>query len=118
MPQESRTKLGELKKIYKIIDEEIKDSINKNERIIIMGDMSCKVGKKVTGNTDEVTKGGRLLIEMVEGNYLKIINAEDCCKGIWTREEGGVKSIIDYVITRNDDGQWINEMEIDMREMK
>ena len=48
MPQESRTKLAELKKIYKIIDEEIKDFINKNERI------------KIAGNTDEVTKGGRL----------------------------------------------------------
>ena len=58
-------------------------------------------------------KGGRLLIGMVEGNHLKRINAEDCCKGKWTREEGGVKSITDYVITRNDDGQWLNEMEID-----
>ena len=55
------------------------------------------------GRLLQVTKGGRLLIEMVEGNYLKIINAEDCCKGKWTSEEGGVKSIIDYVITRNDD---------------
>ena len=27
--------------------------------------------------------------------------------------QDGVKSIIDYVITRNDDGQWLNEMEID-----
>ena len=50
---------------------------------------------------------------MVEVNYLKIINTEDCCNGKWTKEEGGVKSIIDYVITRNDDGQWLNEMEID-----
>ena len=53
-----------------------------------MGDFNCKVGKIVSGNTEEISKGGKKLVKMVNKMGLKIINASKKCKGTWTRMEG------------------------------
>ena len=98
MPQESRTKLDKLKEIYKTIEEQVAESRNNGESILILGDLNCKIGKHIQGNTDEITKGGRLLLNMVKKFKLKIVNADPCCEGRWTRIEGQCKSIRDYVI--------------------
>ena len=74
MPQENDTKVDEIKKIYKKVEEEVdKAKINK-EKVILMGDMNCKVGQIITGNTSEVTKGGKVLLSMCNKHELAILN--------------------------------------------
>ena len=113
MPQENEIKIADLKKIYKQIEEEIMTAQEKKESVLIMGDFNCKVGKEIEGNTEEITKGGKLLLELCNNTGIIIANAEDKCRGKWTRSQGGVKSIIDYVLLWKDDVQYLKSMEID-----
>ena len=114
MPQESRTKLDVLKEIYEIIEAEAKDASEHGESLLILGDLNCKVGESIIGNTEEITKGGRLLRKMIQRNKLSIVNSQrDICKGLWTRIEGIQKSIIDYVICFEEDLGMFKEVEID-----
>ena len=55
MPQESRTKIDKLKEIHQVIEEQIDEARSKGESILILGDLNCKVGKEIEGNTREVT---------------------------------------------------------------
>ena len=113
MPQESRTLLKDIKKIYDEIEKEIKIAEEHQERLLIMGDFNCKVGGYITGNKDIISKGGRVLLKLCEQNNLKILNGEKCCRGVWTRVQNEEKSVLDYVITRNEDVNLVNSMIID-----
>ena len=47
-----------------------------------------------------VTKGGRQSVKMIYKYDMKIVNREqEICKGLWTREQGKDKSVIDYMTT-------------------
>ena len=78
-----------------------------------MGDLNCKIGTVIGGNKDEITKGGRLLLKMVKKYKMKVLNAENCCNGVWTRIEGCKRSVIDYVMVFEEDVQYVKSMEID-----
>ena len=47
-----------------------------------------------------VRKGGRQLIKMIDKFEMKLVNEKgEICKGLWTRQHGKDKSVIDFVIT-------------------
>ena len=112
MPQESRTKLDKLKEIYKKIEEQVKQAREKNESILIMGDLNCKIGKEIKDNKEEISKGGKLLINIMKKHRMKAVNAEKC-NGLWTRIEGDQKSVLDYVIVFEEDLEKVKSMDID-----
>ena len=113
MPQESRTTLLKLQEIYEKMEEEIIEAQQKGNKILILGDLNCKVGAAIEGNNEEVSKGGRLLLKMLKKFKLKLVNAETCCEGLWTRKEGESKSVLDYVIVSEEDLDLVERMEID-----
>ena len=55
------------------------------EKLVLVGDFNCKVGKLIEGNSETVTKGGRLLQKLVNKHNLLILNAKLNCQGKWTR---------------------------------
>ena len=113
MPQESRTTLSQLKEVYQEIEKEIAEAQQRGESLILLGDLNCKVGDVIKGNVNEVTKGGRLLIKMMKKFKLKLVNADCCCEGIWTRIEGMSRSVLDYVIVFKDDIHLVERMQVD-----
>ena len=113
MPQEKSKSVDELKEIYKLIEEQIETAIKMNERLVMMGDFNCKIGEIIPGNTNEVTKGGRILLKMINKYNLCVLNGEKICSGKWSRIEGQDKSILDYVITRNEGKDIFSSMQID-----
>ena len=113
MPQEETKTVKDLKRIYEKIEEEIETATKQNEQIILMGDLNCKVGKTIPGNVESITKGGRILLKMLNKHNLCLMNSEESCKGKWTRIEGNEKSVLDYVITRKEDKEIFKEMVID-----
>ena len=64
-------------------------------------------------NKEEVTVGGKILRKMMIENKLTVVNSLKCTKGLWTREQGDSKSIIDFVITKTEDETDILNMIID-----
>ena len=114
MPQENDIKKEELQKIYKEMEKDVIEAQSKGESILVMGDFNCKIGDKIEGNNDEVTKGGIMLLEMCKNTGMGIVNSLKNCEGTWTRVQGKEKSIIDYVLVWEDDIPYINHMKIDV----
>ncbi len=113
MPQEKDTKVPEIKAIYKKIEEEIEKAKANKEKVILMGDMNCKIGKTVNGNTEEVSKGGKILLAMCEKLDMSILNTETFCEGTWTRIAKEKKSVLDYMIVNKEDTNAIRKVMID-----
>ena len=100
------------KEIYKILKQQIKDSREQEESIIIVGDFNCKVGEVIDGNYKKVSKGGKKLLETIEKEGLMIVNGTRNCEGRWTRAENKSKSILDYVLVDEELGEHIKKMTI------
>ena len=112
-PQESRTLLAKLKVMYKGIKEQIEEAKKQQQKVLIVGDFNCKIGDAIKGNTEEVTKGGKLLLKMINKLDMKLVNGSSVCRGTWTRVEGNHKSVLDYVIMNNEDLELVEDMLID-----
>ena len=93
-PQESRTRLTELKKLYKVIEAHINESQKVKEKLVPVGHFNCKVGKLIEGNSETVTKGGHLLQKLVNKHNLLTLNVKPNCQGKWTRLQEGKKSVM------------------------
>ena len=112
-PQESRTTVDMQKEMYKSIEEQISIGKERNQNILLLGDFNCKIGDAINGNTKEVTKGGKLLLDMAKTNKLVILNTTPTCHGTWTREEGKSKSVLDYILINQENLAGFERMDID-----
>ena len=116
-PQENQVDRHQLDNIYQIMRDEIEKAKDEGHVVMIMGDLNCKVGKHIEGNTTEITKGGRRLLKMKEEMDMTILNAERNCQGLWTRTQKDIhttkKSVIDYVLISEEHKGIVEKMEID-----
>ena len=90
-PQESRTPNTELKKLYKNLETNVRESNTANEKLLLIGDFNCKVREQIQGNSSTITKGGHLLTMLMEQNKLGLLNTSANYHAKWTRIEGGKK---------------------------
>ena len=112
-PQESRTQKKHLEAMYDRIKKEVQRAKANKEKIIIMGDLNCKIGEKIKGNGREVTKGGRLLLKLMEDEDMEVLNGLETCNGMWTRQENDKKSVLDYMIIQKSDIEKVSQVTID-----
>ena len=116
-PQENQVNKQQVNEMYETIEEEIQKAKDEKQVVMIVGDLNCKVGEIIKGNRKEVTKGGRRLIKLKDEMDMTIMNAEDNCKGLWTRIQKETrsikKSVIDYVLITEEHRSIIEKMEID-----
>ena len=108
-PQE---KEQNLKEIYKVIKQQVKEAGEKEELVLIVGDFNCKVGEEIKGNKNKASKGGKKLLKFLEKVGMTLVNSMEICKGTWTRAEGKARSILDYVVVDKELGDYIKEMVI------
>ena len=102
-PQENKTKIENLTKMYDNVNQQISVAQQNGENLLIVGDFNAKIG------SDE-SKGGKLLKKLANKNDLCVAN--NLAKGKWTRIEGEKKSVIDYVLIDEQNKSKIS-MEID-----
>ena len=112
-PQEGRVKKDAIEAMYGSIKEQIEDAREKAMQVMVIGDFNCKVGNYVEGNHEEVTMSGKKLLAMLENENLQLMNASDRCDGLWTRQEGDTKSVIDYVLVGKEEEMIVQSMMID-----
>ena len=112
-PQESRTSKEKYKVMYQKIEEQILMAKQHKQHLLMMGDFNCKIGKSIKNNNAEVSKSGKNFNKMIEKNKLIVLNAVDSCVGTWTREEGGSKSVLDYVVIDQEDERAVVDVKID-----
>ena len=95
--------------IYQVLQSEIRDLRKAGYRVILKGDFNGHVGdtitKGVVGNHPDINRNGARFID-----FLKSINAchlnGECrvkgdwstriSRGLWTRQRGGISSVLDY----------------------
>ena len=112
-PQESKTKKSVIEKMYNNIKMHKLEAEKRGEKIIISGDFNTKIGDYINGNKKEISKYGRMLLEIIKNEEMEILNTHIKCEGLWTRMEGGKKSVIDYVLINKEDTKYLNQMIID-----
>ena len=82
------------------------------KEIILTMDGNAKIG--LMG--EEITRNGKMLLEVIKNMNVVIINGSEKCKGTITRKntkKESETSAIDFVIASRTAEQWINEMNID-----
>ena len=112
-PQESRTEAKSLKKMYDEIKTNVDSAKMEGMTTLIMGDFNCKVGDIINGNTPDVSKGGKMLKELLSKGQMVLVNSSSKCVGKWTRQENEKNSIIDYVMIDENSEHCIKSMKID-----
>ena len=100
-PQESRTSKEILKNMFSKIEDQIQQAKERQQNVLLMGDFNCKIGNEIKGNRKDVTKGGKQLLKLAKENDLYILNKSEKCRGLWTRCEGGSKSVLEYILIDN-----------------
>ena len=113
MPQESLTPKQELQSIYNTFGAEIEKSLIGEERIMMVGDFNCRIGEKIKGNETTVSKRGKMMQKMMTKYDLQLINGTEKCEGLWTRQEGASRSVLDYAIIKKEDLRYLSKMKID-----
>ena len=83
-----------------------------------MGDFNCKIGNKIIKkNTEEVSKGGKVLLSLCSKMNMAVINGQECADGTWTRTQWKngkeEKSVLDYILTKKEDVGQIKKLVID-----
>ena len=112
-PQESRTSTEDYEKMYENLSKQILIAKQKDQKVLMMGDLNCKVGDRIEGNTTEISKSGKNLLQLIKSNRLKILNETEKCEGLWTRMDGKSKSVLDYLIIDRTDEPAFTSMLID-----
>ena len=103
--QESKTSKDEIEHGWYRLLKEIHDIENRNEAVILIGDMNRHVGNGeygIRGNISKISHGGQLIQEMIKDGQYILINHLDLVKGgPWTfvdRQDNNRKSCLDLAI--------------------
>ena len=83
----------DIKEIYKVIKQQVRESAENRESVIVVGDFNCKVGEMVKGNKKEISNGGRKLVKFAEKEGLVIGNDMAISNRTRTREDRKSRSI-------------------------
>ena len=103
VPQENTTPNKELKKMYQEIKDRIEQTRQQCQNMINLGDFNAKIGIRIKGNKETLTKGGRQIVKLEDKQDKVILDEEsEICKGLWTREQREENSVTDYVITNKE----------------
>ena len=100
---------------YNLLDHTITHLGNQRE-IVLLGDLNARVGisddSEIVGRYGEINlnDNGIKLVEICEQHKLKILNGffnhKDIHKYTWHQDTRGLKTIIDYIITKQDT-KWV-----------
>ena len=103
--QESKTENDEIEKSWLRLLEDIKDIEDRNEAVLIIGDMNKAVGNDewgVRGNKENISNGGQLIRNLLKTEMYILINNLDIVQGgPWTwidRQDSTRKSCLDLMI--------------------
>ena len=112
--------------IYQVLQQEIFKLRSEGYRIKFMGDMNGHVGsvlgQGVVGNNPDINRNGHRFLDFLDNCELRHINGEcrtpglvdtKICQGLWTRQRGSSRSIIDFAGVSSEHVDTVLSMHID-----
>ena len=100
------------------IENEVIKAKDEGCLVLIEMDANAKVGKNIINDDpNETSENGKLFLDFVSRQNLKILNASDKCAGVITRHRVTVnrteESVIDYIVVCDTFATFLEEMVID-----
>ena len=117
--QRSAAEQGEkINAFWQELEQEVIKAYDDGCLILIEMDANAKVGSKVIKNDpNAMSENGRLLLDLVDRQNLRILNSSSKCEGVITRQRTTVdrveQSVIDYLITCEELFSYLQSMLID-----
>ena len=95
--------------IKKEIEEKIENT--KDKGLMIIGDFNGHL--ELLEENRKTDENGKTILSWMETYNLILLNADEKCKGIYTRTRGTQKSAIDWTLVNKEMYGWCEKMEID-----
>ena len=104
--------------MYETLHAEETDLRAQGYRVIVMSDFNGHIGNKheegIQGNHPGINCNGRRLLDFLRLTRMKQINGQKhLTKGLWTRQRGSSKTIIDYAAISEEHLHTVQSLEID-----
>ena len=89
--------------LYSVLKTEIIKLRTDGYRVVLLGDFNGHVGSDhtvgIVGNHDVVNRNGRRFLDFLSETHCAHVNGcPNLCQGLWTRQRGGVSTVLDYCV--------------------
>ena len=94
--------------MYKVIHEEAMTLKRQGYKITILGDFNghigCQPGTGIVGNNPDINHNGHMLLDFLHRGGFRHVNGEQhLTTGLWTRQRGAVRSVLDLALVSEED---------------
>ena len=106
--------------LFSVLKSEIVNLRNNGYRVILLGDMNSHVGCApnvgIAGNHAPINRNGTRFLKFLEESHCIHVNGQQhLTQGLWTRQQGGVSTVLDYAVVSSEHIGSVNSMVIDDR---
>ena len=89
--------------LYSVLRSEVTALRQEGFRVILLGDFNGHVGNQpgigIEGNKPEINRNGRRFLDfLAETNCVHVNGYQDLTTGLWTRQQGGSSTVIDFSV--------------------
>ena len=104
--------------LLRVIQSEASALRSQGYRVIFLGDFNAHVGSEVgigvAGNHADVNLNGeRFLRFLRDGSFIHINGVNNLTTGLWTRQRGNSKSILDFAVISSEHLSTVNDLLVD-----
>ena len=104
--------------LFSVISSEISTLRSEGFRVILLGDFNAHVGNEqgvgIAGNHPDINRNGRRFLNLLSTTNCAHINGlANVTTGLWTRQQGGVSSVLDYGVVAREHLESVQSLYID-----
>ena len=104
--------------LYTVLRSEVADLRRDGYRIVLLGDFNghvgCSPSMGVVGNNTDINRNGtRFLNFLLDSKCVHVNGSSNLVTGLWTRQRGGVSSILDFAVVSMEHLSSVQSMFID-----
>ena len=104
--------------LLQVLHAESMDLRARGYRVVFLGDFNAHIGSEngvgVPGNNDDVNYNGERFLQFLHrGNFCHVNGIQNLVSGLWTRQRGNSKSVIDYAVVSKEHLASVHNLFID-----
>ena len=85
--------------LYSVLCSEVYSLRQEGYRVVLLGDFNGHIGGNINGNHPDINRNGQRFLNFLSNSSCAQINGRaDLTTGLWTRQQGGISSVLDYAV--------------------